>query len=93
MNPFRIADVAVIAVLTLALTYVLGVFAPGLDGRDSSDLSDAKAEARSSYQRELAIAKACREEHGEALVRQTVDGSFVCVPRHSKRANLLAATQ
>lgn len=93
MNPFRIADLAVVVVLTLAIAYMLGGLGPGLDERDSADLSDARAQAKATFQRELAFAKACREEHGEALVRQTVDGSFVCVPRHTKQANLLAVTQ
>jgi len=74
-------DLILVTSVVLASAYLLGVFGPALDERDSASAIDAQSQAQREYRRELAEAKMCREMHGESLVRHTADGETVCVPR------------
>ena len=51
--------------------------------RHAAAASDAQAQAMREMRKDIAAAKMCRETHGESLVRWTVDGMAVCIPRKS----------
>ena len=90
MNPYRTLDVIAIVALVGALTWLLGVFGPGLDSHDdemsqAAALSDAQDQAQREFRRDMASARICREAHGEASFSYTADGQLVCIPRHGRR--------
>ena len=84
--PTWFKDVSACAIAVLAIVWLTAYYGPSLDtAPDSPAVTDAQAAAMHEYLQELQIAKACRFERGESLVRHTADGGFVCLPRNSKR--------
>lgn len=84
--PFRLSDLIATVAMVLLIVWLLGVYGPSLDEPpDSPVVTDAQAAAMHEYMQELSVAKACRLEHGESLVRRTADGGFVCLPRNRGR--------
>ena len=80
--PTWFKDVLACAVAVLAIVWLTAYYGPSLDTPpDSPAVTDAQAAAMHVYMEELAVAKACRFEHGESLVRRTADGGFICIPR------------
>ena len=75
----------------LAMAMVLGT-AHLLDGPDdhhaewaqAEALSDAQKQARRELRRDMAAAKVCREQHGEAGFSWTEAGSLVCHPKRGR---------
>lgn len=48
-------------------------------------VTDAEQQAARELRRDLAAAKLCREQHGEAGYQWTEAGALVCIPRRGKR--------
>lgn len=48
-------------------------------------VTDAEQQAARELRRELAAARLCREQHGEAGYTWTEAGALVCIPRRGKR--------
>jgi hypothetical protein len=84
----RVLYVLMVLTVTGFLCWLLGVFGPSLDehASESKSLRDAQAQAQRAFFHDVEAAKACRQLHGESLIRYTADGELVCVPRHSKQA-------
>ena len=77
---------ALVVSIALALAYVGPMLDHALDDIKAEQataayMADAQAAAQAQFRKELAEAAMCRETHGESLVRHTVDGQTVCVPR------------
>ena len=74
--------------LALIFVFIAGCLGVALDKHDEAPdgpvVTDAQAAAMHEYMQELSVAKACRLEHGESLLRRTADGGFVCIPRNTK---------
>ena len=80
--PLRFRDLLIVICGAALLCWLLGVFGPSLDEHDSASTTDAQAQARAELHRDLAAARICREDHGDASFTWTVDGELVCIPRH-----------
>ena len=86
----RLIDVLSLIFTVCAFLYLLGIFGPNRDRQvsqyhESQSLIDAERAALSAFKRDMAAAKLCRQEHGEAGFTYTADGELVCIPRHGKR--------
>ena len=88
--PLRLVDLLIVICSTALLCWLLGVFGPALDSHvgewpQSQALVDAQRSAISTFKRDMAAAKLCREAHGEASYTWTAAGELVCIPRRGKR--------
>ena len=54
-------------------------------------VTDAEKQAARELRRDLAAARLCREQHGEAGYTWTEAGALVCIPRRGKRHTEKAA--
>lgn len=54
-------------------------------------VTDAEQQAARDLRRDLAAARLCREQHGEAGYTWTEAGALVCIPRRGKRHTTTAA--
>ena len=89
-TPYRLFDLALVAVGVLTISVLLGFVGPHLDDhggemRQSQNLSDAQRQAQRELHRDLAAAALCREQHGEASYQWTAAGELVCIPRHGHK--------
>ena len=87
----RALDVLMVVFVTAFACWLLGVFGPALDMRDSTSTADAKAQAQAELRRDLAAARICREAHGDASFTWTAAGELVCIPRQGTHAIVQAA--
>ena len=87
MNRFTgpLFDLILVTAIVAAIAYLLGVFGPSLDERDSASSRDAQTQAQRDTRRDLAAAALCREQHGETGFTWTAAGELVCIPRHGKK--------
>ena len=74
----------------MRLTYAIALVAAAYLLASTPDPSDLPRNhspnaAQSEFRQQLAAAENCRVVHGESLLRRKADGSFVCVPRSTKR--------
>ena len=76
-------------VYAIAFVMLAYIVAASLDQRsaptDTPVVTAAQAAGTVEYMWDMDAAKACRIDHGEALLVRKADGSLVCVPRNSKR--------
>ena len=80
--PTWFKDLLTCALTVLAIVWLTAYYGPSLDTPpDSPIVTEAQAAAMHEYMQELAVARACRFEHGESLIRRTADGGLVCIPR------------
>ena len=70
------------ATLMLAFVTALAYLGPEIDAApDTPAVTDAQAAAMHQYMQELEVARNCRLEHGESLIRRTDKGEVICIPR------------
>jgi hypothetical protein len=81
----RALDVLMVVTVAGFICWLLGVFGPSLDERDSASSRDAQTQAQREFKRDMAAAALCREQHGEAGFTWTAAGELVCIPRHGKK--------
>ena len=78
----RALDVLMVVTIAGFLCWLLGVFGPGLD---TTPPTEEQTQAQREFKRDMAAAKLCREQHGEAGFTWTAAGELVCIPRHGKK--------
>lgn len=57
----------------------------GVEQAVADDLELAQAQAAATLRRDLAAARLCRQQHGEAAYTWAADGALVCIPRRGPR--------
>lgn len=93
-SPSGFNKICTAAAGALAICAITGALGPTIDSLDEiratqDSLTDAQRQARAEFARDLAAAKLCREQYGEASFSWAAAGELVCTPHRSKTVSAL----